>query len=80
MSLYVEGGDMQQVRVVAEQAQPVVAPLAQEPADRACRMVVIKMLWCWITTDRTPVVLGRPHLVDSVPGELVATIEVRGAV
>jgi hypothetical protein len=42
-------------------------------------MIMIKVLRCWIAADRAPVVLRRPHLIDSVPCELVATMEIGGA-
>jgi hypothetical protein len=76
----VERSYMQQIGVVTEEPESVVAPLTQQPADGAGGMVMIEVLRCWITADRAAVVLGRPHLIDSVPRELVATIEVRGAV
>jgi len=43
-------------------------------------MVMIEMLWARIATDGASVFLRRPHLVNGVPGELVATVEIRSAV
>jgi hypothetical protein len=54
---HVEGGHMQQVGIVAEQTQPLVAPLAQQPADLSGLVVVIEVLRPRFSADGAPVVL-----------------------
>jgi hypothetical protein len=77
VALHVEGGDVQQVGVVAEQAQPVVAPLAQQPADPAGGMVVIKVLRLPIAADGADIALIPTKLIDRVAGDSVLAEPVR---
>ncbi len=44
MALDIQGCDLEQVRVIPEQPQPVVAPLAQQPTHPAGDVIVIQML------------------------------------
>jgi hypothetical protein len=69
---------MQKIGIVSEEPEPVVASLAQQPADRPSGMIMIKMLWPWITADRAPVSLRQAHLRDVVLGQLVSTVEIGG--
>jgi hypothetical protein len=71
---------MQEIGIVPEESEPVVAPLTQQSADRAGGMIVVKMLLSRITADRASVALGLPHVMESLRRELVTTIEVGGAV
>jgi hypothetical protein len=74
----VERGHMQEVGIVPEESESVVAPLTQQPADGSGGMIMIKVLWGWLTADRAPIVLCRPHLGDVILGQLVSTVEVGG--
>jgi hypothetical protein len=53
----VESGDVQQVRVVPEQTEAVVASLAQQPANLARVMIVIKVLRPRLSADGATVAL-----------------------
>jgi hypothetical protein len=54
----VVGGRVQEHRVVAEEAQTVVAALTQQLPDTARRVVVVEVLQLGFTADGTPVLLG----------------------
>jgi hypothetical protein len=45
VTLDVERGDAEEVRLVPEQSQALVASLTQEGADLAGRVIVVQMLW-----------------------------------
>jgi hypothetical protein len=71
---------MQQVGIIAEQAEAVVASLAQQSADGASVVIMIKVLRCRITADSALVALRQAHLGDVDLGQLVPTVEICGAV
>jgi hypothetical protein len=76
VALDVESGDVEEVRIVAEQAEPVVAPLAEQPADLAGRVIVIEVLWPLVAADPAPVLLRRTQIRQLRRGELVRAVEV----
>jgi hypothetical protein len=73
------GGSAQQLGIVAEETQPLVAPLAEQLSDLFGRVIVVEVLGMWLPADRTPVVLGRTDCCDLVSGESIHAIEVRVA-
>jgi hypothetical protein len=74
----VERGHLQEVGIIPEESEALVAPLTQEPADRARGMIMIKMLRRRITAYCAPIILRRPHFSDVILAQLVSAIEVGG--
>jgi hypothetical protein len=60
MTFDIEGGDMEQVRVVAKQAKPVVATLTKQSADLPTGVVVVEVLRLRLSADGTVIALRRP--------------------
>ena len=73
----VERRHTQQERVVAEQAQPVIAPLAQQPADSTGEMIMIQVLGFRRVTDGAQIPLLQAQLVDFRPRHSVLAKPVR---
>jgi hypothetical protein len=78
VAFYVERRDMQEIWVVAEETEPVVAPLTQQPANHAGRMVVVQVLRFGVPADGAQVALRCSHLSDVILCEFVSTIKVGG--
>jgi hypothetical protein len=57
MTFDVDGSGAQSGRVVLEQTQAVVAPLAQQLPNRAGLMVVVQVLGAGSAADGTPILL-----------------------
>jgi hypothetical protein len=74
--LDVVGGGAEDVRVVLQQPETLVAPLAQQLPDATCPVIVVEVLWVGLTADGAPVVLGRTQGLDLALGELVLPVEV----
>ncbi len=75
MPLDVEGRRLQQARVVAEEPQTLIAPLAQHLACRAGPVVVVQVLGR-ITADGTATVLSSLQVGDLARAQLVLAVEV----
>jgi len=80
VELDVVGGRVQEERVVAEQAEALVAPLAQQPTDLTGRVVVVQVLRFGIAADGAAIVLGRTQRGDLGACQLVLPVEVAGRV
>jgi hypothetical protein len=79
VQLDVVRGRAEQLRVIAEETEPVIAPLAEQLPRRSADVVVVEVLRLRISADRAAVVLTPPE-VGKLPGsQLVLAVEVRGA-
>jgi hypothetical protein len=74
--LDVERGHVKKVGIVTEEAQALVASLAEQLSDLAGRVVVIQMLGRWVATDPAPVPLGLSQVIHCASGQLVLPVEV----
>jgi hypothetical protein len=69
----VEGSDMKQVGVVTEQAEPVVAPLAQQTANLPAGMVVVQVVRLGVGADCAEILLLVAQSIDRFTGQPIAT-------
>jgi hypothetical protein len=68
VAIDVEGGGVQQGRVVTEEAEAVVAALTQDLADLTGLVIVIQVLGIAVTADGATVALLPPDEIDIAPG------------
>jgi hypothetical protein len=78
MALDVQSSDVEEVGVISEQTETLVAPLAEQLPDPAGRMIVIEVLGLRVTTDAAPVLLCLPQAAQLTLSELVLAVEVAG--
>jgi hypothetical protein len=72
----IEAGDVEEVGIVAEQTEALVAPLAEQLSDSAVLVIVIKVLRFRVRTDAASVLLRLPQRAQFLLTELVLPIEV----
>jgi hypothetical protein len=78
--LDVETSDVEEIRIVSEEAKTVIAPLAEQLSDPAAGVIMIEMLGLRLAADAAAVVLSSSKGRHFVLRQLVALVEVVGRV
>jgi hypothetical protein len=76
MAVDVQGGGVQEVGIVAEEPQAVIAPLAEQPSYPAGLVIVVEVLGIRVGADGAPVLLPFTERLQLVLGEPVLPVEV----